>query len=84
MRDTASYVARWRKNFDVSQRRRRAGPLTPIALALPIDAPSPVMSDWSDESIETVMDGTNDVPQGTYNIDPPYVENTYASVSLFE
>jgi len=78
MRDSASYIAHWQKDFATHQRRRRAGPFSPIALL--VDAPSPVMSDWSDESVDTMMDGTNNIPQGTFNLDPPCIEDNYAPV----
>ena len=81
MGNRASFVKHWRRTFDYA-RRRRAGPLTPISLI--VDAPSPVMSDWSDDSVDTVMDGASDPLQGVYNVDPPYVENRYEAVSHFE
>lgn len=61
---------------------------TPLA-ELPLDAPSPVPSDWSDASIETVMgaDGamSGDAPvKGFYNIEPVYRESTYKSIYEFE
>lgn len=75
-------VAQWQSTFAAQQRRRQATPLHPIEPYN--DAPSPVMSDWSDESNDTVMYGEAYPQQGVYSLDPPYCEDKYASICEFE